>query len=76
MGWSGGSILFNEVIDTIRRETESIVKETLGHEMRKRIYNSLIVAFQEIGDCDTLDECRGRDKAFDEAWFEIYGEDE
>ena len=70
MGWSSGSLLFNEVINTIKN---NVVDD---YKCRKIIYRSLITAFEEIGDCDTLDECRGKDEAFDEAWFELYGEDE
>lgn len=69
MGWSSGSILFNEVINTIK---PSIV----DYIMRKHIYKKLIAAFEDVGDCDTLDECQGIDPAFDEVWNELYGEDE
>lgn len=69
MGWSGGSILFDEVIKTM-------IKENIDPKKRKNIYRSLITAFEDIGDCDNLCECRWRDAAFDDVWNEIYGEDE
>lgn len=69
MGWSGGSLVFDEIIDTLSAEMPS-------YEARKRIYSKLIVIFEDAADCDTLCECRGRDVAFDDVWLDIYGEDE
>lgn len=69
MGWSGGSILFNEVIDTIQ---DSVIDPAI----RKQIYKKLIAAFEDIGDCDTLGECYGNDYVFDDVWNELYGDEE
>ena len=59
MGWAGGSHLMREIID--------VLNEVGVEDSQKRtIYTKLIEAFQNE-DCDTLDECLGEDKVFDEA---------
>ncbi len=66
MGWASGSMLMSDIIDALH--TEAIDKE-----IRKNVYATLIEAFSNF-DCDTLDECVGVDKAFDEVFKEHYGE--
>lgn len=66
MGWASGSVLASEMIDVIKREVKD-------KKVRRKIYDMLIGVFEDQ-DCDTLDECRGTDKAFDEAMDNIYGE--
>jgi putative N-acetylmannosamine-6-phosphate epimerase len=59
MGWAGGSELMNEVIGVLK-------KHVTDADVRVAAYAGLIRAFQNH-DCDTLDECEGRDAAFDAA---------
>ena len=75
MGWSSGSRLFSEVI-------ESLQKHVLDEEEREAVYVDLINAFEDF-DCDTLQECEGEDEAFDNAlktvhpeWYEDNEDDE
>lgn len=57
MGWASGSFLFEEIITILKEHVPSSAR-------RVKIYEGLIKAF-EAEDCDTLEECLGRDKAFD-----------
>ena len=59
MGWSTGSDIMAEVI-------ESLLRNVADDEARNRIYTRLIPAFEKH-DWDTQDECRGLDPAFDKA---------
>lgn len=60
MGWSTGSSLFSDVISILKDKIEDDVQ-------REDLYYDLIEAFENY-DCDTLDECKGEDKAFDRAY--------
>lgn len=60
MGWASGSRLMSDLIDSVRDNVESF-------QSRVELYIEMIHNFQDA-DCDTLDECLGRDVAFDEAW--------
>lgn len=64
MGWASGSRLMCDIIDSLHNEG-------IDKEIRKNVYANLIEAFSEF-DCDTLDECTGIDKAFDEAYYAYY----
>jgi hypothetical protein len=66
MGWSSGSYLMGNVIDIIRSNITSA-------SVRTDIYIGLIREFEDM-DCDTLRECMGNDRAFDEAMIELYPE--
>lgn len=68
MGWGSGSTVFSEVIAVMKEKVEDA-------EIRAEIYRDLIDVF-ENADCDTLDECVGDDKVFDEVWEELYPSDE
>lgn len=60
MGWASGSFLFDEVITTLQEHLRN------SDRQRWAIYVKLIRAF-EAEDCDTLEECQGRDDQFDAA---------
>jgi hypothetical protein len=64
MSWSSGSQLFSEIILTLR-------ETVTDYETRVEIYNKLIGIFEDR-DCDTLSECLDEDRAFDDAYFEQY----
>lgn len=63
MGWSSGSSLFDDVIQILKDKVEDI-------PLREEIYMQMIPAF-EGADCDTLDECMGRDIAFDSVFKKL-----
>lgn len=67
MGWSSGSRIFNGIIDAVKLEVAD-------KEARKRIYEPIIEAFVDQ-DWDTLDECIGRDEAYDEIYAAMYPEE-
>lgn len=67
MGWSGGSSMMDGVIF-------SLMKRVKDKDVRYKIYKDLIPIFEDF-DCDTLYECQGRDKMFDEVWQEFYPPD-
>lgn len=60
MGWASGSGLMNHIIDGFRSAGVSA-------NQRRRAYEVMIPIFENVGDCDTLEECRGLDPAFDAA---------
>jgi hypothetical protein len=66
MSWTTGSKLFLEMIDAF--EDADIDTDT-----RKLLYESLIPLFESY-DCDTLDECLGKDKAFDVIYKQLTSE--
>lgn len=68
MGWASGSSMFGEIIEFLQETIED-------EDVRKEIYLGLIDIF-ENRDCDTLDECKGEDEAFDEAFEELHPSDE
>ena len=68
MGWSRGSGVMDDVIAVLKKHVDDDTK-------RWRIYTALIEVF-ENNDCDTLYECQGVDDAFDEAWNDLYPEEE
>lgn len=68
MGWSGGSRMMDDVMTVL-------MKRVRDKDVRYRIYKDLIAIFEDF-DCDTLYECQGRDKVFDEVWNELYPNDE
>jgi hypothetical protein len=68
MGWAGGSSLFDDLID-------SLLEHNIEYQKRVDIYLNMINAF-ENEDCDTLQECFGRDSAYDEAFRLIHEDDE
>ena len=63
MGWASGSKLFEVILRTT-------VEYIPNSETRKEFYLPIYEAFC-IADCDTLDECHGIDKAFDDLLYEL-----
>lgn len=76
MGWASGSSLFDEIIKAMKKNVRDA-------KTRKKIYKPIIRAFRD-DDWDTEYECRGVDKAFDEALseenkrlgYDDYGDDD
>ena len=68
MGWGSGSRLFSEII-------ESLEEADITHEQRKTVYSVLIEKFEDY-DCDTLMECLGVDRAFDEVYRSLYPDED
>lgn len=71
MGWSKGSGIFDEIIDCL-------VETEIDDDQREIIYNKLVEVFIDY-DCDTLDECIGKDDVFDRVFrsnFSIEKDDE
>lgn len=68
MGWASGSRLFNKVIAAV----QPVVPD---FEARKSLYASLVEAFRDH-DWDTLDECVGKDPAYDAVYAEKYPDDD
>ena len=68
MGWSGGSRMMDDLMAVL-------MKRVKDKDVRYKIYKDLIPIFEDF-DCDTLYECQGRDKMFDEVWQEMYPEDD
>lgn len=66
MGWASGSGLFTEIMKAARKAIPDRAK-------RSAFYLEIIGAF-ENEDWDTQDECRGSDKAFDDALKELHPE--
>ena len=64
MGWGSGATIFEKVIISLQHHVPDF-------EQRVDIYTDLIEAFEE-GDWDTQDDCRGIDKAYDEALDTLY----
>jgi hypothetical protein len=70
MGWSTGSLIFEQVITTVEENVED-------YDVRVKLYSDLIEVFEDY-DCDNLMECMGT-RAFDKAMREVrpdYFEDE
>lgn len=63
MGWSSGSLIFRDLINTL-------VDAEIEDEVRSQIYESMIQTFEDY-DCDNLDECLGKDKVFDDVFKEL-----
>lgn len=61
MGWSSGSHLMYEII-------QSLKKEVKDDKVRQAIYEDIIPAFEDF-DCDTLYECIEMDKAYALAYW-------
>jgi hypothetical protein len=68
MGWASGSSLFSDIIDCIN-------DCDIDEETRKLLYEKLIPIFEDE-DCDTLQECLGEDKAFDQVYSSLYPQEE
>lgn len=64
MGWASGSSLFSDIID-------AVVECEIDDETRKMLYEKLIPTFEDE-DCDTLDECVGKDSMFDSVFYTLY----
>lgn len=64
MGWSSGSEIFSEII-------ESLIEAEVEDSQRETIYNRLIEVFVDM-DCDTLYECLDKDSVFDKCLNELY----
>jgi hypothetical protein len=59
MGWSGGTMVMNDLMDTV-------CKYVGDDEVRVQMYEEIIVTLQSM-DWDCAGECEGRDPAFDRA---------
>lgn len=68
MGWGSGSDLLRDIINILNNAE-------LDDDVRKELYDALIPAFQDH-DCDTLDECLGKDKQYDLAYKEYFPEED
>lgn len=68
MGWSSGTSLFEDLINTL-------MKNVHDDEDRKAIYLDMIEAF-EAHDWDNLDECVGIDNVYDEIYEERFPTEE
>ena len=71
MGWATGSRIMTRVIESLMDNFPYSMSCT--SDARKRFYKDMIKEF-EGEDCDTLDECRGKDHIFDEAFDEVRDE--
>ena len=58
MSWSRGSLIMSEIIGAMEKVPDV--------KTREHVYAILIPIFEDQ-DCDTLDECIGKDVAFDAA---------
>ena len=58
MGWSSGSGLLSNIIETIKKNVDDT-------ETREVLYRDIAEAFMDY-DCDNLDECMGIDNVFDD----------
>ncbi len=59
MGWASGSRVYDRIVTVLKQQVPD-------YKTRVAIHKELIQAFEKH-DCDTLDECRDIDPAFDEA---------
>lgn len=59
MGWASGSELLEKCVRIVHKNVKNA-------STRINIYGDMIKAFEEQ-DCDTVEECRGIDAAFDVA---------
>jgi|SanBayMetagenome_1026888.scaffolds.fasta_scaffold132677_2 hypothetical protein len=57
MGWSSGTRLLSDIIDTVQKYVDD-------EDIRVEIYKEIADSF-ESADCDELSECLGTDDAFD-----------
>lgn len=64
MGWSTGQEIMDGVV-------QCLLKKKVARSKRFKIYQELIQLF-EIYDADTLEECKGTDQMFDQAFDEIH----
>lgn len=67
MSWASGSRLLSAVVESIT------TLENTPHEDLVHVFKYIIQDFRDF-DCDTADECLGNSEAFDEAYYELYGE--
>lgn len=65
MGWCTGSGLLGDIIMS--------TKKVVPTKHRKELYKLFVNHFENY-DCDTIHECCGIDKQFDEALKEMYPE--
>jgi hypothetical protein len=63
MSWSSGSLIFRDLINALN-------DAEVDDSVRSQIYEAMIQTFEDY-DCDTLDECLGKDKIFDEVYKEL-----
>jgi hypothetical protein len=68
MGWSKGSRMMSEIIETLMATVSDKVE-------REEAYSALIDIFEDY-DCDTLNECLEIDEVFDEVYRERYPEED
>lgn len=65
MGWASGSGLLGDII----LSTQKVVPK----RHRKELYKLFVNHFEQY-DCDTINECTGKDPEFDKALEEMYPE--
>jgi hypothetical protein len=64
MGWSSGTELMDALIEIVHEQVDDVVARTA-------IYSHMIQSFGDA-DWDNEEECLGKDKAYDKAFYEIY----
>ncbi len=67
MGWAGGSELLIELIDVVEEAVDN-------DDAKAKIYERMIDGFMNF-DCDTIYECIGKSKVFDETYRTNWPED-
>lgn len=65
MGWASGSILLSEIVEIIEEHSDRSVGD------RVEMYKRIIEAFEDA-DCDTINECLDQSSDFDEAYRQLY----
>lgn len=68
MSWASGASILSEVIVVLKKDVKD-------KALRAKIYKKLIGVWED-NDCDTLDECLGQDRVFDETWKKVHPDDE
>jgi len=68
MGWSRGSDLFAEIVESIERHVHD-------EQIKINIYYEMISSFEDY-DADTLEECWGISDALDAVLKEVYDIDD
>jgi hypothetical protein len=64
MGWSSGTEIMDALIEIVKEQVSDVAARTT-------IYSHMITAFQN-SDWDNEEECLGKDKAYDIAFYEFY----
>lgn len=68
MGWSSGTKVFRDVVEILKEKIDDF-------DLRVEMYVDLIDVFSNH-DWDNYDEILGEDEAYDEAFKQLFGEEE